>query len=218
MKSITNFEDAMNGPVKFVAEKIPGYDYGSPQVSRSPVTTQELEALKQSAGFTREDEHWLRVAGEVLSDQTGALVEKWRSVIAAHPHLARYSLRPDGQKDPHYAEASGLRFQQWVLDTCMRPYDQEWLNYQQEMALRHTSVKKNKTDHVESAPTIHLRHIIAFTAVMNDPGILKPFLAAKGHSTEEVESMHRAWCKSLLLQIALWTEPYTNPQIAPNEW
>jgi hypothetical protein len=97
-------------------------------------------------------------------------------------------------------------------------YDQNWLNYQQKMALRHTSLKKNKTDHVESATTIHLRDVVAFTAVINDPNILKPFLAGKGDSAADVDKMHQAWCKSLLLQIALWTEPYTNTKLAPNEW
>jgi hypothetical protein len=159
-----------------VADQIPGYDYGSPNVARSPIGEQEFEALKQSAGFTEDDEHWLRVAGETLADQTKELVGKWREVIAKHPHLARYSLRLDGQKDWHYSERSGLRFQQWVLDTCFRPYDQDWLNYQQEMALRHTSLKKNKTDNAQSAPPIHLRHIVAFGAVMTDPDIMKPFL------------------------------------------
>ncbi len=105
----------------------------------------------------------------------------------------------------HYSADSGLRLQQWILDTCLRPYDKDWLNYQQEMALRHTSLKKNKTDNVESAPTIHLRDIVAFTAVMNDPNILKPFLSAKGDGATDVEKMHQAWCKSLLLQIALST-------------
>ena len=157
------------------------------------------------------------VAGEILSDQTEELVGKWRDVIAAHPHLARYSQGVGGQKDANYSERSGLRFQQWVLDTCLRPYDQDWLNYQQEMALRHTSLKKNKTDNAQSAPTIPLRHVIAFTAVLNDPNIIKPFLARKGHSPAEVERMHQAWSKSLWLQIALWTEPYTNPRLAPNE-
>src|SRR6185437_5866049 len=140
-----------------VANDIQGYDYGSTTVARSPITVKDLEQLKESAGFTPEDERWLRAAGDVLKGQTAPLVEKWRAVISAHPHLARYSLRLDGQKDPHYSEASGLRFQQWVLDTCFRPYDQDWLNYQQEIALRHTSVKKNKTDNVQSVPTIHLR-------------------------------------------------------------
>jgi len=204
--------------VKMVANEIPGYDYGSPSVAKSPITTQELEHLRQSAGFSAEDERWLRVAGEVLSNQTKGLVEKWRAVIAAHPHLAKYSQRLDGQKDAHYSETSGLRFQQWVLDTCLRPYDQDWLNYQQEIALRHTSVKKNKTDDAQSAPTIHLRDVVAFAAVINDPNVIKPFLAAKGHSSGEVEKMHQAWCKSVLLQVALWTEPYTDTELAPNEW
>lgn len=200
------------------APDIPGYDYGSARAAKSPIDTHEFELMKQSADFTADDRHWLRMAGEVLTDQADKLVGKWRDVIAAHPHLAKYSLRPDGQKDPRYSEQSGARFQQWVLDTCLRSYDQDWLNYQQEIALRHTSVKKNKTDHAESAPTIPLRHIIAFTAVVIDPEIMKLFLAAKGHEAADVDKMHRAWCKSILLQIALWTEPYTNPELAPNEW
>src|SRR5436853_5408230 len=85
-----------------------------------------------------------------------------------------------------------ISFQQWVLDTCLRPYDQDWLNYQQEIALRHTSLKKNKTDNAKSVPTIHLRHVIAFGAVVNDPNIIKPFLAKNGHSQAEVEKMHQA--------------------------
>ena len=200
-----------------IAEQIPGYTYGSSEPAKSPITFAEFELLKQSAGFTKEDERWLHTTGEALKDQAKGLVGKWREAIAAHPHLAKYSLRPDGQKDPRYGENSGLRFQQWVLDTCFRPYDQDWLNYQQEIALRHTSLKKNKTDHVESAPNIHLRHIIAFGAVVTDPEILKPFLE-RGHSASDVEKMYRAWSKSIWLQIALWTEPYTNSRLAPNEW
>lgn len=162
-----------------LADHIPGYNYGSPGVAKSPISEVEFELLKQSAGFTKEDERWLRTAGEVLADQTKDLIGKWREAIAAHPYLAKYSQRPDGQKDPRYSEDSGLRFQQWVLDTCLRPYDQDWLDYQQEIALRHTTVKKNKTDSVQSAPAVHLRHIIAFAAAVNDPTIIKPFLAKK---------------------------------------
>jgi len=201
-----------------VAEQIPGYTYGEPSVAKSPITRRELELLKESVGFTDEDERYLRTAGEVLGDQTEKLVERWRAVIAAHPHLAQYSKRPDGQSDPHYSQDSGLRFQQWILDTCLRPYDQDWLNYQQEMALRHTSVKKNQTDNVESIKSIPLRHVVGFTGVINDAAIIKPFLAGKGHSATEVDRMYQAWCKSVLLQIALWTEPYTNTNLAPNEW
>jgi hypothetical protein len=37
---------------------------------------------------------------------------------------------------------------------------------------------------------------------------VKPFLAKKGHSAEEVEKMHQAWFKAVVLQVALWSRPY----------
>jgi hypothetical protein len=172
--------------------------------------------LKQSVGFTNEDEKYLKLAGEVLTDQTKELVDTWRGVIAKAPHLAKHSRDPNGKPIARYSENSSLRFQQWILDTCFRPYDQDWLNYQQEIALRHTSLKKNKADGVESTPYIPLRDVIAFTAVINDT--IKPFLTKKGNSGEEVERMHSAWCKSLLLQTALWAQPYTDTKLAPNQW
>jgi len=131
-----------------IAEEIPGYSYGLSDVARSPISLKQLEQLKQSAGFTSEDERYLRMAGELLADQTKAVVDTWRGVIARTPHLARHSKDADGQAIPRYSERSGMRFQQWILDTCFRPYDQDWLNYQQEIALRHISAKKNATDGV----------------------------------------------------------------------
>jgi hypothetical protein len=74
---------------KLVASEIPGYVYGSQNGAKSPINEKEFELLKQSAGFTREDEHWLRMAGAILADQANALVARRRAVIAAHPHLAR---------------------------------------------------------------------------------------------------------------------------------
>jgi hypothetical protein len=37
---------------------------------------------------------------------------------------------------------------------------------------------------------------------------IKSFLARKGHSAEEVEKMHQAWFKAVVLQDALWCYPY----------
>jgi Protoglobin len=92
--------------------------------------------------------------------------------------------------------------------------DQVWLDYQQEIALRHTSLKKNQVDRVQSTPHVPLRDIIAFIPVMNET--IKPYLTAKCHPAGEVEKMHRAWCKSLQLQIALWTGLYA--KLTPTEW
>jgi Protoglobin len=82
--------------------------------------------------------------------------------------------------------------------------------------LRHTSLKKNKVDGVRSTLYVPLRDMIAFIAVINET--IKLYLTAKGHSAEEVDKMHRAWCKSLQLQSALWARPYTDTGQAPNEW
>ena len=200
-----------------VAEFIPGYTYGTSGVARSPVSLRELEELKVSVGFTEQDQRYLRFAGEVLADQTRQIVDHWRSgIIASIPNLARHSRTPEGNAIPEYSANSGLRFQQWILDTCLRPYDQDWLDYQQEIALRHTSLKKNQADGVQSTPYVPLRDVVAFIAVMNES--IRPYLAAKGNSAEEVDRMHRAWCKSLQLQLALWTRPYTDSGQAPNQW
>ena len=203
--------------MKKVAEHIHGYTYGSAEIDISPVSIRELQELKISVGFTEDDQRYLILAGEVLADQTKQIVKHWRSgIIASIPNLARHSRTPEGDAIPDYLAKSNLRFQQWILDTCLRPYDQDWVNYQQEIALRHTSLKKNKVDGVRSTPYVPLRDIIAFIAVINET--IKPYLAAKGHSGEDVDKMHRAWCKSMQLQSALWSKPYTDAEQAPNEW
>jgi Protoglobin len=138
-------------------------------------------------------------------------VDHWRKgIIASIPNLARHSRTPENEVIPDYSAKSGLRFQQWILDTCFRPYDQNWLNYQHEIALRHMTAKKNIVDGVRSTPYVPLRDIIAFISVMNET--VKAYLAAKGHPTQDIEKMHRAWCKSMQLQIALWAQPYSEPQ------
>jgi hypothetical protein len=198
-------------------EKIPGYTYGAPEVATSQVSLEDLERLKTNAGFTAEDERYLRLAGGVLSDQTAQIVHHWRStIIAGIPNLARHSRTPEGDPIPEYLANSNRRFEQWILDTCLRPYDQDWINYQQEIARRHTSAKKNNVDGVRSTPYVPLRDVLAFIAVINET--VKPYLAAKGHAAEEVEKMHSAWCKSMQLQMALWIGPYTTTGESPKQW
>ena len=112
-------------------EHISGYLYGSPEVPISAISALDLANLKISAGFTEEDQRYLRLAGEVLADQAMRVVEHWRSrIIASIPNLARHSRSPEGNPLPNYLAASNLRFEQWILDTCLRPYDQDWINYQ----------------------------------------------------------------------------------------
>jgi hypothetical protein len=203
--------------MKKVADEISGYTYGTAAVTPSAVSLDELEKLKVSVGFTSEDERFLRMAGEVLADRTKQIVEHWRSgIIASIPNLARHSRTPEGDPIPLYLAQSNLRFEQWILDTCLRPYDQDWLNYQQEIALRHTSLRKNQADRVRSTTHVPFRDIVAFVAVLNDT--IKPYLASKGNTADEVEGMHCAWCRSLQIQIALWARPYMDLAKNSSEW
>jgi len=184
-----------------------GYDFGRATVAKSPISAGEWEQLKAAARFTEEDERWLALAGEVLSDQRREIVAHWRAgIIADIPHLAKHSRGINGESLPEYLHASNLRFEQWIHDTCLRPYDQTWLDYQHEIALRHTPAKKNKTDSVRSTAGIPFQDIIAFVATMNET--IRPFLSSKGHPPEAVDKMHLAWQKSLQLQLAVWSRAF----------
>lgn len=184
---------------------IPGYTYAT-TVALSPLTADDFEHLKQSVLFSEEDVRYLRQAGEVLVDQIENVLDVWYGFVASHPHLVYYFSDGRGNPNGEYLGAVRQRFGQWILDTCNRPYDQTWLNYQQEIGLRHHRTKKNQIDGVESVPHIPLRYLIAFIYPIT--ATIKPFLAKKGHSDEAVEKMHQAWFKSLVMQVALWSAPY----------
>lgn len=188
-----------------------GYDYGAPNVGRSPVTMEELALLERTVTLTEEDERWLQQAGSKLTDQTDAIVAAWREVIAANPHLARYYASQEGVANPAYKAKVGARFKQWILDVCLRPRDQAWLDYQHEIGLRHTHLRKNRADQAAAVPHIPLRYLIAFTAVINDR--IRPFLAQDAEPSAAA-AMYSAWCKAVLLQVTLWSRPY----VAESEW
>jgi hypothetical protein len=145
---------------------MPGCSYETGEVARSPVSLRELDDLKISAGFKEEEQRHLRLAGEVLADQTRQIVDHWRGRIIA-----------------------GIPQPRATLSLARRVRDSD---YQQEIALRHTRSKQNET--------------------------IKPCLAAKRHSDEQVDKMHGAWCKSIEIQLALWVAPYADTRQAPNEW
>lgn len=186
-------------------QSLQGYTYG--QVPPSPVSLADLDLLKQTVLFTADDEAALRTAGEVLHNQTDAVLDLWYGYVGSHPHLLRYFAH-NGQPNTDYLAAVRRRFGRWILDLCTKPYDDTWLAYQHEIALRHHRTKKNKTDGVQAESIIHYRYLVAFIVPIT--ATIKPFLAKSGHSTEAVEAMHAAWFKAVTLTVILWTYPYIN--------
>ena len=185
---------------------IRGYDYGAARAAHSPVTLDELRMLEQTVGWTEADGNAIAMAGEVLAEQEEAMVDSWRSIIGEHEHLAKWFFGPEGKPDEAYKAAVKKRFVRWVADLCRRERDRAWLDYQEEIGLRHTPAKKNQTDGAQTPDVVPLRYLLAFTSVVITTA--KEFLDKKGNSSEEVERMQAAWTKAVLLTLALWSRPY----------
>lgn len=186
---------------------VPGYAYGQRTLATSPVSLAELKQLETSLLFGDDDVKALRQSKAILADQTDAILDVWYGFVASTPHLVRFfGNAATGQPDGAYLEAVRKRFALWILDTADANFDQRWLDWQHEIGLRHHRSKKNKTDGANSVPQVDFRHIPALTIPITTT--LKPFLAKKGAPADEVEKMHAAWVKAVLLQSILWSQPY----------
>jgi hypothetical protein len=186
---------------------IAGYQLGDPALPASPLTEKDLADLKTSLLFTDEDVTALRKAYDVVKDQVEPILDVWYGFVGSTPHLLAYFSDPvTGAPDRDYLAAVRKRFGQWILDTCSAKYDKDWLAWQDEIGRRHHRVGKNRTDSAVAAAHIHMRYMLALAIPISVT--MKPFLAGKGHSAEEVDTMHAAWSKAVLLQAILWCRPY----------
>jgi hypothetical protein len=189
-------------------KKVPfGYTYGTKQVSKSPFTLEDLKLLEQSMLFTEDDVKYLKMSHDILKDQTNEILDVWYGFVGGTPQLLYFfGNKTTGKPEAEYLAKVRERFSMWILQTAEANYDQNWLNYQYEIGLRHYTTKKNKTDKATAVPIVNYRYIPALTIPVTTT--LKPFLAKKGASAEDVERMYNAWVKSVLMQSILWGQPY----------
>jgi hypothetical protein len=185
---------------------IPGYTYGTDAVPRSPVSLDELQLLQSTLLLGEDDLTALRRSADLLAPQADAILDVWYGFVGANPHLLAAFTGPDGQPNQAYLAAVRRRFGRWILDTARAEFDQAWLDYQQEIGVRHTRRGKNRTDGVQAADNIPLRYALALLIPITTT--LKPFLVDGGATPDEVEAMHQAWVKAVLLQVILWSQPY----------
>jgi Protoglobin len=185
---------------------IPGYTYGTAAVPRSPVSLDELGLLRATLLLGEDDLAALRRSGDLLAPRVEEILDVWYGFVGDNPHLLAAFSDPDGQPDQAYLTAVRRRFGRWILDTARADYDQAWLDYQHEIGRRHHRSGKNRTDGARAADHIPLRYVLALLVPITTT--LKPFLAQGGATPDEVEAMHQAWVKAVLLQVILWSHPY----------
>ena len=187
-------------------QSIAGYDFGTRQSAESPLSGEDLRNLEQTVGWTDDDRNILLKHASLFQQQAEAMVDSWRSVIAAQPHLAHWFVGPDGNPDDNYKARVKRRFVQWVVDVALRPHDRAWLNYQEEIGLRHTPAKKNLTDGTQTPPLVPLRYLLGFIPVVLP---IRKFFSNAISNNDELARLEAAWTRAVLLHITLWSRPYT---------
>jgi len=185
---------------------IAGYDFGSANTARSPVSAEELLQLEQTLGWTTNDAQLLRKHALLFEVQADKMVDSWRAIIGAQPHLAKWFFAPDGKPDDEYKAAVKKRFVKWVGDVAIRPHDQAWLDYQEEIGLRHTPAKKNKTERRQTPPLVPLRYLLAFVLGV---ALVRHFFESAITDSAELDAVERAWTKAVHLHVTLWARPYS---------
>ncbi len=182
-----------------------------PQPEFEVMSDREFADLKKSLLFTAEDERYLRMSRDVLEPNVEDLLDVWYGFVGGNPHLLHYFSHPTSKNpDGDYLAKVRVRFRTWVLTTAEADFDRDWLDYQLEVGLRHHRLKKNKTDSVQAAAHIPLRHLVALHYPITTT--LKPFLTKGGKTEEEVAGMYEAWRKAVLLTTILWSQPYVVPE------
>jgi hypothetical protein len=195
------------------AASIPGYRYGDPSLPPSPLTPTEFEQLKAALLFSDDDLAALRQAGAILVPQADAILDTWYGFVGSQPFLLAYFSRPDGPSAEYLARVRA-RFGQWIADTCRAAYDAAWLAYQHEIGRRHFS-GKNEVDGAAAAgtpPLVHFRYVNALVYPIY--ATVRPFLEKGERDPAQVERMHQAWLKAVLLQATLWARQY----VAADAW
>jgi hypothetical protein len=152
----------------------------------------------------------LQKHAELFRQQAEHMVDRWRSVIGAQPHLSHWFVGPDGKPDHDYKARVKRRFGQWVIDVALRNHARERLNYQEEIGLRHTPAKKNRTDGKQTPSLVPLRYLLGFIPVILP---IRDFFAGQIHDERKLKNLEDAWTKAVLLHVALWSHPYASQDL-----
>jgi hypothetical protein len=185
--------------------EIPGYGFGLPGTAHSPVFEENLRQLEETISWTTADVEVLQRYAALFEARAEQMVDAWRAVIGSQPHLSQWFVAPDGRPDEEYKARVKRRFVQWVVDVATRPHDRAWLDYQEEIGLRHTPAAKNRADGSHTPPLVPLRYLLAFVPIVTN---IREILESGIFDRDDLRAVELAWTKAVHLHIVLWTRPY----------
>lgn len=184
---------------------IPGYRFGDAGLPPAPMTPTAFEQLQQCLLLGDEDRAALREAAAVVGPRIEEVLDVWYGFVGGHDVLLA-SFSTAAGPDAEYLARVRARFGQWVRDTLRADFDDAWLRYQFEIGRRHAA-GKNATDGVKGAPdVVPFRYLVALIYPIF--ATMRPFLAAEAKDEAQLERMHHAWLKVVVLSVALWAQPY----------
>lgn len=184
---------------------IPGYRMDDPELLGPEVDAAAMADLRAALLLGDDDLAALRDAAAIVGPRVEELLDVWYGFVGSHPFLLDAFATPDGP-DGDYLARVRARFGQWVHDTLSADFGPAWVAYQEEVGRRHAA-GKNTTDGVVGAPeVVPFRHVVALVYPIY--ATIRPFLAAGARDDAHLESMHQAWLKAVLLNVAIWSRAY----------
>lgn len=179
------------------------YESTSAGMTSSTLSLRDLVLLKRMLLFTREDERYLQMAGEILSDQAEVILDIWYDHMVANDYLAHYFTK-DGQPDADYLNSLRPRFGDWIRQLCQPSRNNQWSKYEEAIAQRFREQPISAMG-LDDIPVVFLRYLVTFIYPVTNA--IRPFLGKHGHQPEDIEKMHQAWFKAVSLSVILWTYP-----------
>lgn len=190
---------------------IPGYRMGDPSLPPGALDVAAFERVCTATLFTDEDRQALREAKEIIAPQVEQLLDVWYGFVGSHDFLLAYFSTPEGPSGDYLARVRA-RFGQWVLDTLSADHGPEWLAYQAEVGRRHARGKNETDEAARGTPdAVPFRYVVAFIYPIY--ATIRDFLAKGARDEEHLERMHQAWLKAVILNVAVWSQAYVDPDL-----
>jgi Protoglobin. len=200
-------QNNFNMEVKY-KQNIPGYIYGKPEVPKAPLTKKDFELLLDSVLWTKEDEENRELLGEIIKENMKEILDKIVSYFGSKEYLIYYFKDRQAQTTiTEYVNNTVDRLAQWLLDICYKPLDENFINYNYLIGIRHTYEGKGKADNVSTVEHIPARYMV--TCLFPITVVLKDFIARKVEDPVLTDRLYNTWFKLQVITTALFLIPYT---------